>query len=161
MSKKLSRAAKARKEILMYPDQKRKAIDEFFLDIEKNPYAFMPDGSSKEEIMLQTDIKNAFLLVNRAKREITVLVCEIESIIDRMKSLMADIMENPLDDHTLAMKSIESMQLEIALIEDKIRNYEWDAEFYDWWLNEVKSGNPDVLDEDMGCDMYDSVVSCR
>ena len=144
MSKRVKQAVK---EIRMYEESRRRAIDEFFLEIEKNPYAFMPDGATKEEIMLQTDIKNAFFLINKAKREITVLVCEIESILNRMKALMTDIMENPLDNHDLAMQSTESMQLEISLIEDKIKNYEWDVEFYDWWLSEVKSGNPHVVGE--------------
>lgn len=147
MGKGSKRCAKFRKEVLMYEESKRRAIDEFFMEIEKNPYAFTADGATKEEIMLQTDIKTAFFLINKAKREITVLVCEIESILNRMKALMADIMEHPLDNHDLAMKSIESMQLEISLIEDKIKNYEWDVEFYDWWLKEVRSGNPHVVGE--------------
>lgn len=128
------RVKKAVKEIRKYEESKMRAIDEYFMELEKNPYKGLPDGFDPAAVQ----IKEAWLELNRAKREVTVLVCKVETILKKMESLILSLMEDPTSDEELVMDILKEMKLEVALLEDQIKNANWDAEFYEWWLSEVK-----------------------
>lgn len=128
------RVKKAVKEIRKYEESKMRAIDEYFMELEKNPYKGLPDGFDPAAVQ----IKEAWLELNRAKREVTVLVCKVESLVKKMESLILSMMEDPTSDEELVMDILKKMQLEVALLEDQIKNANWDADFYEWWLSEVK-----------------------
>ena len=128
------RVKKAVKEIRKYEESKMRAIDEYFMELEKNPYKGLPDGFDPAAVQ----IKEAWLELNRAKREVTVLVCKVETLVKKMESLIQSLMEDPTSDDELVMAFLKEMKVEVALLEDQIKNANWDAEFYEWWLNEVK-----------------------
>ena len=128
------RVKKAVKEIRKYEESKMRAIDEYFMELEKNPYKGLPDGFDPAAVQ----IKEAWLELNRAKREVTVLVCKVETLVKKMESLILSLMEDPTSDEELVMDILKEMKLEVALLEDQIKNASWDAEFYEWWLSEVK-----------------------
>lgn len=128
------RVKKAAKEIRQYEASKTRAIDEFFMELEKNPYAGLPEGYDP----LSVDIKEAWLEMNRAKREVTVLVSQVEGIMDKIAALIFSMMENPLCDSEIVLATMEDLQTQVNLLEDKIRNNNFDVEFYEWWLHEVK-----------------------
>lgn len=128
------RVKKAVKEIRKYEESKMRAIDEYFMELEKNPYKGLPDGFDPAAVQ----IKEAWLELNRAKREVTVLVCKVETIVKKMESLILSLMEDPASDDEIVMDILKKMKLEVALLEDQIKNTNWDAEFYEWWLSEVK-----------------------
>lgn len=127
------RVKNAVKEIRKYEESKMRAIDEFFMELEKNPEKGLPDGF---EMCLQ--IKDAWLELNRAKREVTVLVCKVETLVKKMEVLIQSLMEDPISDTEIVMGTLKEMQFEVALLEDRIQNTNLDAEFYEWWLSEVK-----------------------
>lgn len=128
------RVKKAVQEIRKYEESKMRAIDEYFMELEKNPYKGLPDGFDPAAVQ----IKEAWMELNRAKREVTVLVCKVETLVKKMESLILSMMEDPASDEELVMDILKKMQLEVALLEDQIKNTTWDAEFYEWWLSEVK-----------------------
>ena len=128
------RVKKAVKEIRKYEESKMRAIDEYFMELEKDPYKGLPDGFDPAAVQ----IKEAWMELNRAKREVTVLVCKVETIVKKMESLILSLMEDPASDEELVMDILKEMKLEVALLEDQIKNANWDAEFYEWWLSEVK-----------------------
>lgn len=128
------RVKKAVKEIRKYEESKMRAIDEYFMELEKNPYKGLPDGFDPAAVQ----IKETWLELNRAKREVTVLVCKVETLVKKMESLILSMMEDPTSDEELVMDILKEMKLEVALLEDQIKNAKWDAEFYEWWLSEVK-----------------------
>lgn len=128
------RVKNAVKEIRKYEESKMRAIDEYFMELEKNPYKGLPDGFDPAAVQ----IKEAWLERNRAKREVTVLVCKVETLVKKMESLILSLMEDPTSDEELIMDNLKEMKLEVALLEDQIKNANWDAEFYEWWLSEVK-----------------------
>ena len=128
------RVKKAVQEIRKYEESKMRAIDEYFMELEKNPYKGLPDGFDPAAVQ----IKEAWLELNRAKREVTVLVCKVETLVKKMETLILSMMEDPTSDEELVMDILKEMQLEVALLEDQIKNSTWDAEFYEWWLSEVK-----------------------
>lgn len=128
------RVKKAVQEIRKYEESKMRAIDEYFMELEKNPYKGLPDGFDPAAVQ----IKEAWLELNRAKREVTVLVCKVETLVKKMESLILSMMEDPTSDEELVMDILKEMKLEVALLEDQIKNTTWDAEFYEWWLSEVK-----------------------
>lgn len=128
------RFKKAVKEIRKYDESKMRAIDEYFMELEKNPYKGLPDGFDPAAVQ----IKEAWLELNRAKREVTVLVCKVETLVKKMESLILSTMEDPTSDNEMVMDILKDMKLEVALLEDQIKNANWDAEFYEWWLSEVK-----------------------
>lgn len=128
------RVKKAVKEIRKYEESKMRAIDEYFMELEKDPYKGLPDGFDPAAVQ----IKEAWLELNRAKREVTVLVCKVETLVKKMESLILSMMEDPTSDEELVMDILKEMKLEVALLEDQIKNANWDAEFYEWWLSEVK-----------------------
>lgn len=130
------RVKKAVKEIRKYEESKMRAIDEFFLELEKNPYAHMPDGFSEDDL----EIKEAWMQMNRAKREITVLVTKMTEISKKLSAIIFSLMENPLYDDELAVCVINDMQMEINRLKDQVQNNEWDIEFYEWWLESVRNG---------------------
>ena len=128
------RVKKAVKEIRKYEESKMRAIDEYFMELEKNPYKGLPDGFDPAAVQ----IKEAWMELNRAKREVTVLVCKVETLVKKMESLILSMMEDPTSDDEMVMAFLKEMKLEVALLEDQIKNANWDAEFYEWWLSEVK-----------------------
>lgn len=128
------RVKKAVKEIRKYEESKMRAIDEYFMELEKNPYTGLPDGFDPAAVQ----IKEAWLELNRAKREVTVLVCKVETLVKKMETLIQSMMEDPASDDEMVMDILKEMKLEVALLEDQIKNSTWDAEFYEWWLEEVK-----------------------
>lgn len=128
------RVKKAVKEIRKYEESKMRAIDEYFMELEKDPYKGLPDGFDPAAVQ----IKEAWLELNRAKREVTVLVCKVETIVKKMESLILSMMEDPASDDEMIMDILKEMKLEVALLEDQIKNANWDADFYKWWLSEVK-----------------------
>lgn len=128
------RVKKAVKEIRKYEESKMRAIDDYFMELEKNPYKGLPDGFDPAAVQ----IKEAWLELNRAKREVTVLACKVETLVKKMESLILSMMEDPTSDEELVMDILKEMKLEVALLEDQIKNANWDAEFYEWWLSEVK-----------------------
>ena len=128
------RVKKAVKEIRKYEESKMRAIDEFFMELEKNPYKGLPDGFDPGAVQ----IKEAWLELNRSKREVTVLVCKVETLVKKMEALIQSLMEDPTSDDEMVMDILKKMKLEVALLEDQIKNSTWDAEFYEWWLSEVK-----------------------
>lgn len=128
------RVKKAVQEIRKYEESKMRAIDEYFMELEKNPYKGLPDGFDPAAVQ----IKEAWLELNRTKREVTVLVCKVETLVKKMESLILSMMEDPTSDEELVMDILKEMKLEVALLEDQIKNANWDAEFYEWWLSEVK-----------------------
>lgn len=128
------RVKKAVKEIRKYEESKMRAIDEYFMELEKNPYKGLPDGFDPAAVQ----IKEAWMELNRAKREVTVLVCKVETLVKKMESLILSMMEDPTSDDEMVMDILKEMKLEVALLEDQIKNTTWDADFYEWWLSEVK-----------------------
>lgn len=136
------RVKKAVKEIRKYEESKMRAIDEYFMELEKNPYKGLPDGFDPAAVQ----IKEVWLELNRAKREVTVLVCKLETIVKKMEALILSLMEDPTSDDEIAIDILKEMKLEVALLEDQIKNANWDAEFYEWWLSQVKK-NEFFLDE--------------
>lgn len=128
------RVKKAVKEIRNYEESKMRAIDEYFMELEKNPYKGLPDGFDPAAVQ----IKEAWLELNRAKREVTVLVCKVETLVKKMEALIQSLMEDPTSDDEMIMDILKEMKLEVAMLEDQIKNANWDAEFYEWWLSEVK-----------------------
>ena len=143
MSKRVEQAVK---EIRKYEEVKRdvkdgkkalntKALDEFFSELEKNPLAHCKDGFDP----LGVEMKTAWLEMNRAKREVTVLIAQVDALLDKIAAIIFSMMENPLaGDDEMTMAIISDLQLRVGLLEDKIKNHTWDAEFYEWWLSEVK-----------------------
>lgn len=128
------RVKKAVKEIRKYEESKMRAIDEYFMELEKDPYKGLPDGFDPAAVQ----IKEAWLELNRAKREVTVLACKVETLVKKMESLILSMMEDPASDDEMTMDILKEMKLEVALLEDQIKNANWDTEFYEWWLSEVK-----------------------
>lgn len=129
------RVKKAVQEIRKHEESKMRPIDEYFMELEKNPYKGLPDGFDPAAVQ----IKEAWLELNRAKREVTVLVCKVETILKKMESLIQSLMEDPTSDDEMVMDILKEMKLEVALLEDQIKNANWDAEFYEWWISEVKN----------------------
>ena len=128
------RVKKAVQEIRKYEESKMRAIDEFFMELEKNPYMGLPDGFDPGAVQ----IKEAWMELNRSKREVTVLVCKVETLVKKMEALIQSLMEDPTSDDERVMDILKKMKLEVALLEDQIKNTNWDAEFYEWWLSQVK-----------------------
>lgn len=128
------RVKKAVKEIRKYEESKMRAIDEFFMELEKNPYMGLPDGFDPGAVQ----IKEAWMELNRSKREVTVLVCKVETLVKKMEALIQSLMEDPTSDDEMVMDILKEMKLEVAMLEDQIKNANWDAEFYEWWLKEAK-----------------------
>lgn len=143
MSKRVKQAVK---EIRKYEEVKRdvkegkkalntKALDEFFAELEANPLAHLKDGFDP----LAVEMKTAWLEMNRAKREVTVLIAQVDALLDKIAAIVFSMMENPLaGDDEMTMAIISDLQLRVDLLEDKIKDHTWDAEFYEWWLSEVK-----------------------
>lgn len=129
------RVKKAVKEIRKYEESKMRAIDEYFMELEKNPYMGLPDGFDPAAVQ----IKEAWLELNRAKREVTVLVCKVETLVKKMESLIQSLMEDPTSDDEMIMDILKEMKIEVALLEDQIKNANWDAEFYEWWLSQARN----------------------
>lgn len=128
------RVKKAVKEIRKYEESKMRAIDEYFMELEKNPYKGLPDGFDPAAVQ----IKEAWMELNRSKREVTVLVCKVETLVKKMEALIQSMMEDPTSDDEMVMDILKEMKLEVAMLEDQIKNANWDAEFYEWWLSQVK-----------------------
>lgn len=128
------RVKKAVQEIRKHEESKMRAIDEYFMELEKNPYKGLPDGFDPAAVQ----IKEAWMELNRSKREVTVLVCKVETLVKKMESLIQSLMEDPTSDDEMVMDILKEMKLEVALLEDQIKNANWDADFYKWWLSEVK-----------------------
>lgn len=158
MSKRVKQAVK---EIRKYEEVKRdvkegkkalgtKALDEFFAELEANPLAHCKDGFDP----LAVEMKTAWLEMNRAKREVTVLMAQVDALLDKIAAIIFSMMENPLaGDDEMTMAIISDLQLRVGLLEDKIKNHTWDAEFYEWWLSEVKR------DEFFAAEQRDALLS--
>ena len=147
MSKRTADACKTERNYL----EARKKLDEFFEELERNPYAGCPEGFDADAV----EVKNAFLGMNCCKREIVVLTRQIEVLLKQVGDIMLELMENPCAEDEICMGVIEKLQLEVNILHDRVTNNEWDIEFYQWWIDEVKNGNYQVLDGEKGADLYD------
>lgn len=81
-----------------------------------------------------------------ARRAIVVLTSQMNSITRAISQHVVHLMENPMLNKEIIFSAIENLQKTAALLNDKITNFNWDVEFYKWWLDEVRMGNVEVIE---------------
>ena len=93
-------------------------------------------------------IQEAWGYMVGARREIVVLTSQMNSITREISQHVLNLMENPMLNREIIFSAIENLQKTAALLDDKIMNFNWDVEFYKWWLDEIRMGNVEVIETD-------------